>query len=65
MKAFCGFWRPKAREGVGVRLALADLGSRQVAGRGDEEGISQAMPIEIRTALALFQRVIARLEWND
>jgi transcriptional regulator with XRE-family HTH domain len=45
----------KARDGVLVRIALGDPDSRQVADRGDEEGIGEAMPAKIRNALALYK----------
>jgi transcriptional regulator with XRE-family HTH domain len=44
----------RARDGVSVRIALGDPGSRQVAERGEEEGIGVAMSAKIRNALALY-----------
>jgi hypothetical protein len=45
----------KAREGVTVRLALGDPDSPQVARRGTEEGIGDAMAAKIRNALTLYR----------
>lgn len=45
----------KGREGVGVRIALADPSSRQLVERGEEEGISQATSAEARNALVLYR----------
>jgi hypothetical protein len=47
----------KSRQGVGVRIALGDPDSRQVADRGDEEGIGEAMPAKIRNALTLYRPI--------
>lgn len=44
----------KARGGVRVCIALGDPQSRQVAERGAEEGIGDAMAAKIRNALALY-----------
>ena len=44
----------KAKSGVGVRLALGDPDSANVALRGQEEGIGDAMPAKIRNALTLY-----------
>ncbi len=45
----------KASEGVAVRIALGDPDSPNVAGRGTEEGIGDAMAAKIRNALALYR----------
>jgi transcriptional regulator with XRE-family HTH domain len=45
----------KSREAVRVRIALGDPDSRNVAERGEEEGIGDAMPAKVRNALALFR----------
>ena len=44
----------RARAGISVRIALGDPDSQQVAERGVEEGIGDAMPAKARNALALF-----------
>ena len=49
----------KAGTGIPVRIALGDPGSPQVAGRGTEEGIGDAMPAKVRNALALFRPLTA------
>lgn len=51
----------KASEGVNVRLLLGDPESKQVADRGDEEGIDGAMAAKIRNALVLY-RGLAELD---
>jgi hypothetical protein len=45
----------KGRAGVTVRIALADPGGPHAAQRGEEEGIGDAMPAEIRNALMLYR----------
>jgi hypothetical protein len=45
----------KGRAGVTVRIALGDPDGPNVAERGEEEGIGDAMPAKIRNALALFR----------
>ena len=45
----------KGRHGVKVRIALGDPDSPQVADRGAEEGIGDAMPAKVRNALALYR----------
>lgn len=45
----------RSREAVRVRIALGDPGSSNVAERGEEEGIGEAMPAKVRNALALFR----------
>ncbi len=45
----------KASAGVAVRIALGDPGSPQVAERGAEEGIGDAMAAKIRNALTLYR----------
>jgi hypothetical protein len=45
----------KGREGVTVRIALGDPGGPNVAERGEEEGIGDAMAAKIRNALTLYR----------
>jgi hypothetical protein len=45
----------KGRAGVTVRIALGDPYASNVAERGDEEGIGDAMAAKIRNALTLFR----------
>ena len=45
----------KGRSGVKVRIALGDPDSPQVAQRGVEEGIGDAMAAKVRNALALYR----------
>ncbi len=45
----------KGRAGVTVRIALGDPESSNVAERGEEEGIGDAMPAKIRNALTLYR----------
>jgi hypothetical protein len=45
----------RARQGVEVRICLGAPGSQQVANRGIEEGIGDAMPGKIRNALTLYE----------
>jgi hypothetical protein len=54
----------KGRAGVGVRIALGDPGRPNIAERGEEEGIGDAMPAKIRNALALYQplRAVENIE---
>jgi DNA-binding transcriptional regulator YdaS (Cro superfamily) len=47
--------RDKARAGVRVRIALGDAGGQQIARRGGEEGIEEAMSARIRKALILYR----------
>ena len=44
----------KGRTGVNVRIALGDPDGPQVAARGEEEGIDDAMVANIRNALTLY-----------
>jgi hypothetical protein len=44
----------KGRQGVRVRIALGTPDSRQVAERGEEEGIGEAMPAKVRNVLTLY-----------
>ena len=44
----------KGRAGVNVRIALGDPDGPQVAARGEEEGIGDAMAAKIRNALTLY-----------
>ena len=45
----------KGRAGITVRIALGDPDGPNVAQRGDEEGIGDAMPAKIRNALMLYR----------
>ena len=45
----------KARAGVRVRMLLGDPDSEQVATRGADEGVDDAMAAKIRNALALYR----------
>ena len=45
----------KGRAGVTVRIALGDPDGPNVAERGEEEGIGDAMPAKIRNALTLYR----------
>lgn len=45
----------KGRAGVKVRVVLGDPGSAEVAARGEDEGIGDAMPAKIRNALTLYK----------
>ena len=45
----------KSHEAVRIRIALGDPDSRNVAERGEEEGIGEAMPAKVCNALALFR----------
>jgi transcriptional regulator with XRE-family HTH domain len=45
----------KARAGVRVRILLGDPASSEVAERGGEEGIGEAMAAKIRNALAMYR----------
>ena len=47
----------KARAGVRVRILLGDPASPQVAARGAEEGIDDAMAARIRNTLVLFREL--------
>jgi transcriptional regulator with XRE-family HTH domain len=48
----------RARNGVRVRLALGNPDSANVALRGQEEGIGDAMPAKIRNALTLYRTAL-------
>jgi hypothetical protein len=48
----------KADHGVTVRIALGDPDSPNVARRGQEEGIGDAMPAKIRNALTLYRPLL-------
>jgi hypothetical protein len=48
----------RARNGVRVQLALGDPESANVALRGQEEGIGDAMPAKVRNALALYRAAL-------
>jgi transcriptional regulator with XRE-family HTH domain len=54
----------RARKGVKVRIALGDPDSPQVAERGTEEGIGDAMSAKVRNALTLYRPLceIANIE---
>jgi transcriptional regulator with XRE-family HTH domain len=45
----------KGRAGVAVRIALGDPEGANVAGRGEEEGIGDAMAAKVRNALVLYR----------
>jgi hypothetical protein len=45
----------KGRAGVGVRIALGDPEGLNVAERGEEEGIGDAMAAKVRNALVLYR----------
>jgi hypothetical protein len=47
----------KARAGVRIRMLFGDPESRQVADRGDDEGIGEAMAAKIRNVLALLKPI--------
>jgi len=49
----------KGRVGVRVRIALGDPDGPNVAQRGQEEGIGDAMPAKIRNALTLYRPLCA------
>jgi hypothetical protein len=49
----------KGRAGVPVRIALGDPDGPHAAERGEEEGIGDAMPAKIRSALALYRPLCA------
>jgi transcriptional regulator with XRE-family HTH domain len=49
----------KANNGLTVRIALGDPDSLNVARRGEEEGIGDAMPAKIRNALTLYRPLLA------
>lgn len=51
-------WREKARAGVKVRILLGDPDCPQVAQRGAEEGIDQAIAAKIRNVLVLYRPVL-------
>jgi hypothetical protein len=51
----------KGRGGVIVRIALGDPDCANIAERGEEEGLDDAMPAKIHSALALY-RVLRRVE---
>ena len=47
----------KARAGVRVRFLLGDPGSPEVAQRGEDEGVGDAMAAKIRNALVLYKEL--------
>jgi hypothetical protein len=49
----------KGRAGVSVRIALGDPDRPNIAERGDEEGIGDAMAAKIRNALTLYRPLCA------
>jgi hypothetical protein len=53
-----GVFAGKARVGVRVQIALGDPDSPQVAERGAEEGIGDAMAAKIRNALKLYRPLL-------
>ena len=50
--------RDKAEDGVTIRILLGDPDSDQVAQRGAEEGIAEAMAAKIRNAIVLYQLLL-------
>ena len=59
-----GCWNPpdphrEGRAGVAVRIALGDPDGTAHCERGEEEGISDAMPARIRNALTLYRPLCA------
>ncbi len=50
--------RDKAEDGVSIRILLGDPDSEQVALRGAEEGIAEAMAAKIRNALVLYRLLL-------
>jgi hypothetical protein len=50
--------RQKAEEGVTIRILLGDPDSDQVALRGAEEGIAEAMAAKIRNVIVLYQLLL-------
>jgi transcriptional regulator with XRE-family HTH domain len=56
----------KARAGVRVRLLLGDPDSPQVAQRGADEGIDDAMPAKVRSVIALYKplRAVKGIEFR-
>ena len=55
----------KGRAGVTVRIALGDPDGPNVAERGEEEGIGDAMAAKIRNALTLYRPLCAVREHRD
>ena len=49
----------RARAGVRVRLLLGDPDSRNVAERGEAEGIDEALAAKVRSSITLFGRLLA------
>ena len=49
----------RARAGVQVRLLLGDPDSRNVADRGESEGIDEGMAAKVRNAIVLFGKLLA------
>ena len=49
----------RARAGVQVRLLLGDPDSRNVAERGESEGIDEGMAAKVRNAIVLFGKLLA------
>ena len=49
----------RARAGVRVRLLLGDPDSRNVAERGEAEGIDEGMAAKVRNAIVLFGKLLA------
>jgi hypothetical protein len=50
--------RDKAEDGVTIRILLGDPDSEQVAQRGAEEGIAEAMAARIRNVIVLYQLLL-------
>ena len=55
----------KGRAGVTVRIALGDPDGPNVAERGEEEGIGDAMAAKIRNALTLYRPLVRGGEHRD
>jgi hypothetical protein len=57
-----GILADKGRAGVAVRIALGDPEGANIAERGDEEGIGDAMAAKVRNALMLYRTVLGAVE---
>jgi transcriptional regulator with XRE-family HTH domain len=52
----------KGRSGVAVRVALGDPDGPNIAGRGEEEGIGDAVAAKVRNALLLYRAALGGVE---
>jgi transcriptional regulator with XRE-family HTH domain len=52
----------KGRAGVAVRIALGDPEAGNIAERGEQEGIGDAMAAKVRNALMLYQAALCAVE---